>query len=139
MRLGDVGDTKAQMASEFRHLHILWIDYTMITEVRDGAMDVVEMDVDGKPARQHTLPFRYAMVLPAFTGVDAVRGIEGLCNPRGFVLIDPHQRNPAFPNVHALGVCVAIPPVEATPVPTGAPKTGFVIESRVTAIAPHTR
>ena len=31
-------------------------------------------------------------------------------------------------------MCVAIPPVEATPVPTGAPKTGFMIESMVSAI-----
>lgn len=139
MGLGGVGDSKGLMESEFRQRHIQWITNAKITGVRDGAMDVVEMDVDGKPARQHTLPFRYAMVLPAFTGVDAVRGVEGLCNPRGFVLIDPHQRNPTFPNVHALGVCVAIPPVEATPVPTGAPKTGFMIESMVTAIAQNIR
>src|SRR5690606_9917861 len=76
-----------------------------------------------------------SMVLPAFTGVDAVRRVEGLCNPRGFVLIDRHQRNPVYANIHSIGVCVAIPPVEATPVPTGAPKTGFMIESMVTAVA----
>ena len=38
------------------------------------------------------------MLLPAFRGVAAVRGIEGLTNPRGFILVDKHQRNPAFPN-----------------------------------------
>mgnify|MGYP002638222660 CR=1 FL=1 len=32
------------------------------------------------------------------------------------------------------GVCVAIPPVEATAVPTGDPKTGYMIETMVTAI-----
>src|SRR3546814_15539080 len=100
-------------------------------------MDVVEMDEDGQPRKTRTLPFGYAMVLPAFTGVDAVRGVEGLGNPRGFILIDRHQRNPAWPNVYSLGVCVAIPPVETTPVPTGAPKTGFMIESMVTAVARH--
>jgi len=72
-------------------------------------------------------------MLPAFKGVDAVIGIEGLTNPRGFILIDPHQRNPKFKNIYAVGVCVAIPPVEATPVPTGAPKTGYMIESMVSA------
>src|SRR3546814_19643646 len=41
----------------------------------------------------------------------------------------------SWPNVYSLGVCVAIPPVETTPVPTGAPKTGFMIESMVTAVA----
>ena len=75
------------------------------------------------------------MMLPAFRGVAAVRGIEGLTNPRGFVIVDKHQRNPTFPNIFALGVCVAIPPTGQTPVPVGVPKTGFMIESMVTAIA----
>ena len=79
------------------------------------------------------------MMLPAFTGVPAVRGVEGLTNPRGFILIDEHQRNPTYPNIFSAGVCVAIPPVEVTPVPTGAPKTGFMIESMVTAIAHNLR
>jgi sulfide:quinone oxidoreductase len=72
-------------------------------------------------------------MLPAFKGVDAVFGIEGLTNPRGFILVDKHQRNPKYKNIYAVGVCVAIPPVEPTPVPTGTPKTGYMIESMVTA------
>ena len=75
------------------------------------------------------------MMLPAFRGVPAVFGIEGLTNPRGFILIDEHQRNPKFPNIFALGVCVAIAPTGKTAVPVGVPKTGFMIESMVTAIA----
>jgi sulfide:quinone oxidoreductase len=75
------------------------------------------------------------MVLPAFTGVDAVRSAKEMCNPRGFVLIDAYQRNTKYPNIYSAGVCVAIPPVEPTPLPVGAPKTGFMIESMVTAIA----
>jgi len=38
-----------------------------------------------------------------------------------------------------VGVCVAIPPVEATPVPTGAPKTGYMIETMVTAAVHNIR
>ena len=34
---------------------------------------------------------------------------------------------------------MAIPPVEATPVPTGTPKTGYMIESMVTATAKNIR
>jgi NADH dehydrogenase, FAD-containing subunit len=139
MGLGGVGDSKGLMEAEFRQRHIGWITNAKIAAVRDGEMDVIEMDEDGQPKKTHTLPFRYSMVLPAFTGVDAVRGVEGLCNPRGFILIDKHQRSPAYPNVYSLGVCVAIPPVEATPVPTGAPKTGFMIESMVTAVAKNIR
>jgi sulfide:quinone oxidoreductase len=66
--------------------------------------------------------------------VDAVAAVEGLCNPRGFVIVDEHQRSPKYPSIYSAGVCIAIPPVEATPVPTGAPKTGYMIETMVTAI-----
>ena len=135
MGLGGVGDSKGLMEAEFRQRHIGWIVNAKIAEVRDGEMDVVEVGEDSQPKKTRTLPFKYSMVLPAFTGVDAVRRVEGLCNPRGFVLIDRHQRNPVYANIHSLGVCVAIPRVEATPVPTGAPKTGFMIESMVTAVA----
>ncbi len=75
------------------------------------------------------------MMLPAFRGGGAVRDIEGLTNPRGFVLVDRKQRNKAFPEVFAVGVCIAIPPVGPSPVPVGVPKTGFMIESMVTATA----
>jgi len=34
-----------------------------------------------------------------------------------------------------VGVCVAIPAVEATPVPVGVPKTGYMIESMVSAVS----
>ena len=88
----------------------------------------------GAVKKEHELPFKYSMMLPAFKGVDAVAAVEGLCNPRGFVLIDEFQRSKKYRNIFSAGVCVAIPPVEATPVATGAPKTGYMIETMVTAI-----
>jgi NADH dehydrogenase FAD-containing subunit len=75
------------------------------------------------------------MMLPAFRGVEAVRDIEGLTNPRGFIVVDKHQQNPKYPEIFSVGVCVAIPPMGPTPVPVGVPKTGFMIESMVTATA----
>jgi len=132
--LGGVGDSKGLLEKELRERHIHWITNARIASVERGQMHVEELDDDSKVRRAHDLAFAYAMVLPAFTGVDAVRRVEGLVNPRGFVLIDAHQRNPKYPEIFAAGVCVAIPPVEKTPVPTGAPKTGFMIESMVGAI-----
>ncbi|MCB1555245.1 MAG: NAD(P)/FAD-dependent oxidoreductase [Xanthomonadales bacterium] len=134
MGLGGVGDSKGLLESELRQRHIKWIANARITGVDAEAVQADEVDDQGQVVRSHKLPFKYAMVMPPFTGVDAVRTAKELCNPRGFVLIDAHQRNPKFPNVYSAGVCVAIPPVEATPVPTGAPKTGFMIESMVSAI-----
>ena len=134
MGLGGVGDSKGLMESELRQRHIKWIANSKVTEVRDGEMTVVAHDGKGQPDATHALPFKFAMLLPAFKGVDAVAAVDGLCNPRGFVLVDKRQRSPKYPKIFSAGVCVAIPPVEATPVPIGAPKTGFMIESMVTTI-----
>lgn len=133
--LGGVGDSKGMMESILREKHIKWICNAKVTKVEPGKMFVTEHDEDGKPKKDHELPFKYSMLLPAFKGVEAVFGIEGLTNPRGFILIDAHQRNPKYQNIYAVGVCVAIPPVEVTPIPTGTPKTGYMIESMVTATA----
>jgi len=135
--LGGVGDTKGMMESALREKSIKWVVNAKVDKIEDGMMFVTEVDEDGKEKKKHELPFKHSMMLPAFTGVDAVRhaGAEGLTNPRGFVIVDEHQRNKTFKNIYSVGVCVALPPVEATPVPTGTPKTGYMIESMVTATA----
>lgn len=137
--LGGVGDSKGLLESVMRDRHIKWICNAKTTKVEAGKMYVTEHNEDGTPKKEHVLDFKYSMMLPAFKGIDAVFGIEGLTNPRGFILIDQHQRNPKYKNIYGVGVCVAIPPVEATPVPTGAPKTGYMIESMVTATAHNIR
>jgi sulfide:quinone oxidoreductase len=133
--LDGVGDTRGLLEGEMRAHHVKWITNAKVTSVDPGQMHVEEVNEDGSRKKLHDLPFAYSMMLPAFRGVAAVRGIEGLTNPRGFILVDRHQRNPAFPNVFAVGVGVAIPPMGPTPVPVGVPKTGFMIESMVTAAA----
>ncbi len=132
--LGGVGDSKSMLESELRNRHIKWITNARVTQVEAGKMFVDEVNDQGVLVKQHELPFVHSMMLPAFKGVDAVAAVEGLCNPRGFVLVDQHQRSPKYRNIFSAGVCVAIPPVEQTPVPTGTPKTGYMIESMWTAI-----
>ncbi|MES9882816.1 MAG: FAD/NAD(P)-binding oxidoreductase [Sedimenticola sp.] len=132
--LGGVGDSKGFLESDMRAHHIKWITNAKVTRVEKGKMFVEQFDDSGHLIKEHELEFKYSMMLPAFKGVDAVANVEGLCNPRGFVFVDSHQRNPTYPSIYSAGVCIAIPPVEATAVPTGAPKTGYMIESMVTAI-----
>lgn len=132
--LGGVGDSKGMLESELRQHSINWICNAKTTKIEAGKMYVDELNDDGSLKKQHELPFKHGMMLPAFKGVDAVAAVEGLCNPRGFVIVDKQQRSPKYRNIFSAGVCIAIPPVEATPVPTGAPKTGYMIESMVTAI-----
>ncbi len=134
MGLGGVGDSKGMLESEFRNNDIKWITSGKVTKVDDGTMHVTQLDDQGHVLKAHQLPFKFSMMIPAFKGVDCVAQVEGLCNPRGFVFVDDHQRSPKYPNIFSAGVCIAIPPIEVTPVPTGAPKTGYMIETMVTAI-----
>lgn len=133
--LDGVGDTKSLLEGALREKHIKWITNARIKKVDANVMQVEEVGEDGAVRKARELPFAFSMLLPAFRGVEAVRGIEGLTNPRGFILADKHQRNPKFRNIFSIGVCVAIPPTGPTPVPCGVPKTGFMIESMVTATA----
>ena len=133
--LDGVGDTKGLLESEMRSKTIKWMTSTRIKKVEDGQMTVEEVGEDGVAKPEKTLPFAYSMMLPAFRGIKPVSGIEGLSNPRGFTIVDQHQQNPKFKNIFAVGVCVAIPPLAPTPVACGVPKTGFMIESMVTATA----
>ncbi len=132
--LGGVGDSKSMLESELRQRGIKFITNARTIKVEDGMMYVEELNDKGDVITEHQLPFVFNMMLPAFKGVDAVVDVENLCNPRGFVMIDENQRNPTYKNIYSAGVCVAIPPVEPTPVATGAPKTGYMIESMATAI-----
>lgn len=134
--LGGVGDSKGMLESELRNHHINWITNAKVTKVEKGTMYVDEVNEAGDTIKQHEVPFKYSMMLPAFKGVDAVNKVgEDLVNPRGFVKVNEYQQNPKWNNIYSVGVCIAIPPVEATPVATGTPKTGYMIESMVLATA----
>jgi sulfide:quinone oxidoreductase len=133
--VGGVGDTKGFLEAEMRQRHIKWLTNTKVDKVAPDKVHATEVDDDGKPKKTHELPFKFSMMIPAFRGIPALRGVEGLANPRGFVIVDQHQRNPKYPNVFGVGVCIAIAPLEATPLPVGVPKTGYMIESMVTATA----
>ena len=132
--LGGVGDSKGMLESEMRNHHIKWITSAKTTKLEEGKLYCEEYDDSGHKLKDTEVEFDMAMMLPAFKGVQAVSDVPELCNPRGFVFVDEHQRNPTYKNIYSAGVCIAIPPVEATAVPTGAPKTGYMIESMVTAI-----
>ncbi len=132
--LGGVGDSKGLLESALRERHIRWITNTKVKEVTAGQLTAIEHDATGQPIAEHPVNFGFAMLIPAFRGIDAVMGVEGLVNPRGFILIDSNQRNPRYPEIYGVGVAVAIAPPEPTPVPTGVPKTGYMIESMSSAV-----
>ncbi|MCF7821116.1 MAG: NAD(P)/FAD-dependent oxidoreductase [Mariprofundaceae bacterium] len=131
--LGGVGDSKGMLEAEMRQRHIKWLTNAKTTKVEDGKMFVETVTDKGETDANHEIDFKFSMMLPAFRGIPAVANVEEMCNPMGFVLANEFQQSPVYKNIYSAGVCVAIPPVEVTPVPCGTPKTGYLIESMVTA------
>jgi sulfide:quinone oxidoreductase len=125
--LGGVGASQQTVERFFDRLGIEGLPNTAIKEVRPGEIELES---------GRTLPFAYSMIVPPFTGVDAVRGAEGLANPMGFIPVDDEFRHPEHRDVFAAGVAIAIPPPEPTPVPAGVPKTGQMTES-MAKVAAH--
>jgi sulfide:quinone oxidoreductase len=125
--LGGVGNSAERVTGFLDRLGIEGLPNTVITEVRDG-----EIELDGG----RVLAFAYSMIVPPFTGVDTVRDTPGLANPMGFVPIDDEFRRPGLPDVYAAGVATAIAPPEPTAVPAGVPKTGQMSET-MAKVAAH--
>ena len=86
-----------------------------------------------------TLPSKFTMLIPPFKGMEVWSKVPGLTNEKGLILIDQHQQSIAFSNIFGVGTCVYMPPIEKTLVPTGSPKTGYMIESMGTATVKNIR
>lgn len=125
--IGGFGKAREMTEMFFRRLGIRAITNATVERVEDG---VVRLG-DGQE-----LPFKFAMLIPRFLGVDAVRDSPGLGNAAGFIEVDDAYRMPAHPEVYAAGVAVAVAPPAPTPVPTGVPKTGYLCEE-MARVAAH--
>ena len=125
--LGGVGPSQALVERFFDRLGIEGLPNTVIDEVHEREIVL---------AGGRTLPFAYSMIVPPFTGVDAVREADGLANPMGFIPVDHEYRHPEYRDVFAAGVAIAIAPPDPTPVPAGVPKTGQMTET-MAKVAAH--
>ena len=114
MGVGGLGNSKTFMEHEFADRDIKPLVSQAIQEVAPGEIRLK----DG-----NKIPFKLAMIAPPFKGVPAVMPLG---NPRGFIPVDKNYRHTKHKNIFAIGVAIAIAPPEATPVPTGVPKTGFM-------------
>ncbi len=78
---------------------------------------------------------KYSLVIPPLAGVKAVADAPGLGNPKGFIPVDEYYCHKDIKNIYAVGVAVALPPVEETPVPVNFPKTGHMTEQMASIAA----
>lgn len=118
----------------FRHVTIDWALNAVMEQVTPGEVHFKagqlhhatdEKRVDDLAGK--SLPFKYAMIIPPFLGVEVVRK-AGLGNERGFVVTDDYFRHPQHPNIYAAGVAVAVAPPAPCEAGCSVPKTGYISE-----------
>ncbi|MBU1396090.1 MAG: FAD-dependent oxidoreductase, partial [Gammaproteobacteria bacterium] len=126
--LGGEGASRGAVTAALMDTKISVICNARTLRIEPDTIHVVELDAAGNEKQTHTLPYAYSVYWPAFGGVPGVRNAPGLVNERGLVVVDEYLRNPDYPNVFALGACVAQPPVDRTPVPVGAPDSVYSIQ-----------
>lgn len=117
--VGGFGAMTRMLEDEFADRAIEWRVNAKIVSVSESH---VELEDGTKYAND------FSLIIPPFYGSHACIGVDGLANPRGFVITDDYLANPKYPNVYAVGVALAIVPPVATPVPVGVPKTGQMTE-----------
>ena len=104
----------------FADLGIEGLPNTSITEVRDGEMELA----GGRVAAVRLLDDRPAVRRRG----GRLGATPGLANEAGFIPVNDEFRHPEHEEVFAAGVDIAIAPPQATMVPAGVPKTGYMSE-----------
>ena len=125
--LGGEGTSRGAVTAALLDTKISVICNARTLRVDQDTIHVVELGAAGNEKQTHALPYAYSVYWPAFGGVAGVRTATGLVNERGLVVVDEYLRNPDYPDVFALGACVAQPAVKKTPVSVGPPDSVYSI------------
>jgi sulfide:quinone oxidoreductase len=116
------------------------IDWITNCSVKKVSSDSVTIEYLEKEAgsekcvkKTKTLPSKFNMLIPAFRGAKVWKSVPGLTDMNGMVLVNEFQQSVKYPKIFGVGICVHLDALEETPVATGSPKTGYMIESMGTA------
>lgn len=110
-----------------KRLGISWMTNVAVKEIVPNEVHLE----DGR-----ILPFKFAMIIPPFWGVEAIRNSPGLGNAQGFIPVKATYQHERFENIYAAGVAVAVTVPWQTPLAVGVPKTGYPAET-MAKIAAH--
>ena len=115
-----MGDSEKRVEKFFDKLGIRGIPNTTIESVSDGEMRLGSGEV---------LPFGFSMIVPPFTGVDAVTATDGLSqsrrlHPRDRRVPPPRSTRPCSPPASTS----RLPRPSPRSCPSGVPKTGHMSE-----------
>jgi len=125
--VGGIGRARQYLEGELEARDINYCTSAAVSSISESLVELA----DGT-----SLESAFSLIIPPLAGVKAVAESPGLSNPKGFVPVDERYRHNEFPNIYAVGVAVAFPPVDETPVPVNFPKTAHMTE-QMAAIAAH--
>jgi sulfide:quinone oxidoreductase len=117
--VGGFGKIRQYLEGELEDRDVRYHTSAAITNITGDAVETANGSV---------FESAYSLIIPPLAGVKAVAEAPGLGNPKGFIPVDKYYCHKDFNNIYAVGVAVALPPVEDTPVPVNFPKTGHMTE-----------
>jgi NADH dehydrogenase FAD-containing subunit len=142
--LRGAGQSEKILTQLLKQKEIEWYTNCKVNKVtKDGVLIEYCMEEGESKSTPETkrkfLPSRLTMLIPPFKGMKLWQKVPGLTDQNGMILVDRHQQSLKYPNIFGVGVCVHLDPLEHTPVHTGPPKTGYMIESMGTACVKNIR
>ena len=125
--VGGIGKARQFLEGELESRDINYFTSAAVSRIGESSVEL---------AGGTSLESGFSLIIPPLAGVRAVAESPGLANPKGFVPVDQRYRHKDFPNIYSVGVAVAFPPVDETPVPVNFPKTAHMTE-QMAAVAAH--
>ena len=117
--VGGFGNIRLFMESELEKRDVRYLTSAAISRITENSIETADGQV---------LESRYSLIIPPLNGVKAIADSPGLGNPKGFIPVNGNYQHKDFDNIYAVGVAVALPPVEDTQVPVNFPKTAHMTE-----------
>lgn len=130
--LGGAGNSQEILEKMFAEQSIDFKCNCRITRLDNGHVSYQQLAPDGSVLENNKIPSKLSMFIPPFRGYDVWKHCKELTDANGMIKVDQHQQT-HWEDVFAVGICVSLPSHEKTVVPTGVPKTGYMIESMGTA------
>lgn len=119
MGMGGAGKIRQLLEGAFEERDITYHTSAAVTKITESAVELGE---------SVSVPSILSIIIPPLAGVPVVADTPRLANLKGFIPVDSHFRQPSLDGVYAVGVAVALAPVEETAVPVNFPKTGHMTE-----------
>lgn len=82
-----------------------------------------------------TLPYKFAMIMPAFHGVEMIMNSPELGNPTGYIPVKDTYQHDKYLNIFAVGIAAHYQVPFKTAIPLGMPKTGYPADETAKAAA----